>query len=67
MRPEQARDPSKVLFLDIETVPQTYDWKTLDERTAKLFSDKTRYEQERSEKSAGELYAEKGGILAEFG
>ncbi len=67
MRPEQARDLSKVLFLDIETVPQTCDWRTLDERTAKLFSDKTRFEQERNEKSAEELYAEKGGILAEFG
>lgn len=67
MRPEQARDLSKVLFLDIETVPQIYDWRKLDERTAKLFSDKTRFEQERNEKSAEDLYAEKGGILAEFG
>lgn len=67
MRPDNVRDLSKVLFLDIETVPQTYDWKALDPRTAQLFSDKTRYEQERQEKTAEQLYAERGGILAEFG
>lgn len=67
MRSDHARDLTKVLFLDIETVPQQYDWSTLDERTAKLFSDKTRFEQERNAKSAEEIYGEKGGILAEFG
>jgi hypothetical protein len=39
----------------------------LDPRTARLFSDKTRFEQERQSKSAAEVYGEKGGILAEFG
>ncbi|MEZ4739188.1 MAG: 3'-5' exonuclease [Flavobacteriales bacterium] len=67
MRPDHARDLSKILFLDIETVPQEYDWEKLDERTAKLFSDKTRFEQGRNAKSAEEIYSEKGGILAEFG
>ena len=67
MRPENARDLTKILFLDIETVPQAYQWKQLDERTAQLFSDKTRYDQERLEKTAEQLYEEKGGILAEFG
>lgn len=67
MRPENVRDLTKILFLDIETVPQTYEWKQLDERTAQLFSDKTRYDQERQEKSAEQIYGEKGGILAEFG
>ncbi len=67
MRPEHARDLTKILFLDIETVPQTYEWSGLDERTAQLFSDKTRYEQERQGKSVEEVYGEKGGILAEFG
>lgn len=67
MRPDHARDLSKILFLDIETVPQEYDWEKLDERTAKLFSDKTRFEQERNAKSAEDVYGEKGGILAEFG
>jgi DNA polymerase elongation subunit (family B) len=67
MRPDSARDLSKILFLDIETVPQQYAWSELDDRTAKLFSDKTRFEQERNACTAEELYSEKGGILAEFG
>ena len=67
MRPDSARDLTKILFLDIETVPQHYAWNELDERTAKLFSDKTRFEQERNARTAEELYSEKGGILAEFG
>ncbi|MBK6830164.1 MAG: 3'-5' exonuclease [Flavobacteriales bacterium] len=67
MRPEHVRDLTKILFLDIETVPQTFQWNQLDERTAQLFSDKTRYDQERQEKTAEQLYAERGGILAEFG
>lgn len=67
MRPEHVRDLTKILFLDIETVPQTFQWSQLDERTAQLFSDKTRYDQERQEKTAEQLYAERGGILAEFG
>jgi 3'-5' exonuclease len=67
MRPDTARDLTKILFLDIETVPQHYRWDELDERSAKLFSDKTRFEQERGSKSAEEIYGEKGGILAEFG
>lgn len=67
MRSDQVRDLSRVLFLDIETVPQTYRWEDLDERSAQLFSDKTRSDQERSGKDASELYAAKGGILAEFG
>ncbi len=67
MRSDHARDLTKVLFLDIETVPQQYDWSKLDPRTAQLFSDKTRYEQERNAKSAEDIYGEKGGILAEFG
>lgn len=67
MRPDHARDLTKILFLDIETVPQVYRWDELDERTARLFAEKTRYEQERQEKSAEQLYTDRGGILAEFG
>jgi hypothetical protein len=67
MRPDHARDLSKILFLDIETVPQHFAWDDLDERSAKLFSDKTRFEQERNSRTAEEIYGEKGGILAEFG
>lgn len=61
------RDLSKLLFLDIETVPQTYRWAEVDERDAQLFADKTRFEQQRDAKSAEQLWGEKGGILAEFG
>lgn len=63
MRP----DPSRILFLDIETVPQEYHYKDLDTTTARLFSDKTRFEQERNGKSAEEVWHDRGGILAEFG
>ena len=62
MRPDKPNDLSKVLFLDIETVPQEYVWNKLDPSTAKLFSDKTRFEQERNEKTAEEIYGEKGGF-----
>ncbi|MBK9176301.1 MAG: ribonuclease H-like domain-containing protein [Flavobacteriales bacterium] len=67
MRPDSIRDLSKLLFIDIETVPQTYRWADLDPREAKLFADKTRYEQERNARTAEQLWGEKGGILAEFG
>ncbi len=67
MRQDHIRDLGKILFLDIETVPQVPHWKDLDERSAELFAHKTRFEQERSGKSAEELYPERGGILAEFG
>lgn len=63
MRP----DLNKILFIDIETVPQVSAWNKLDERTAELFSVKTRFEQERSSKTAEEIWGERGGILAEFG
>jgi 3'-5' exonuclease len=67
MRPEQARDLSKILFLDIETVPQEWEWEKLDPITASLFNAKTRSEQERREKSVEQMYSERAGILAEFG
>ena len=56
----------KVLFLDIETVPQTYDWDKVDETTAQLFEHKTRFQQ-RDGKEVQEIYSERAGILAEFG
>ncbi len=62
-----ASDLEKILFLDIETVPQQRQWADLDPVSAQLFADKTRYEQERQQKSAEELYPERAGILAEFG
>lgn len=67
VRSEHVRDISRVLFLDIETVPQVATWSDLDERTRQLFSEKTRYEQERTQKTPEQMYSERGGILAEFG
>lgn len=56
----------KVLFLDIETVPQSYTFDELDETTAELFNQKTRFQQQDG-KSVEEIYGERGGILSEFG
>lgn len=67
MRPDTAKDPTRILFLDIETVPAVQRWDELDPTTAKLFADKTRFEQERQQRTAEELYGERAGIFAEFG
>ena len=56
----------KVLFLDIETVPQTYQFPDLDEEGKYLFESKTRFMQN-DEKSFEQLYHERAGIYAEFG
>ncbi|MEN9700421.1 MAG: hypothetical protein RLZZ301_1619 [Bacteroidota bacterium] len=56
----------KVLFLDIETVPQAYTYEQLDETAQKLFEAKNRF-QISPEKSIEQIYSERGGILAEFG
>lgn len=56
----------KVLFLDIETAPQTYKFEELDETTKKLFEGKTRF-QLKDDKTPDEVYNERAGILAEFG
>ena len=56
----------KILFLDIETVPQTYEYAKLDEKTKELFNAKNRFAQN-EEKSFEMIYNEKGGILSEFG
>ena len=66
MRPDHVRDLSKVLFLDIETVPEVYHWNKLDPIMQELWSAKTRYRQESQGKNAEELYKE-AGIFAEFG
>ena len=57
---------SKILFFDIETVPQTFDYYELDERGQGLWDRKTRFIQERENLNAEEVY-EKAGIYAEFG
>jgi DNA polymerase elongation subunit (family B) len=56
----------KILFLDIETIPQTYQYIDLDEKTKELFNAKNRFAQN-EEKSFEMLYNEKGSILSEFG
>lgn len=56
----------KVLFLDIETVPQTYLFPDLDVETKNLFEAKTRFMQN-DEKSYEQLYNDRAGIYAEFG
>ena len=56
----------KVLFLDIETVPQVGNWEDLDDSTQKLWDKKTRL-QRKDDFTAEEFYSERGGIMAEFG
>lgn len=59
-------DTSKILFLDIETVPQVYRFQELNDTSKSLWSKKTKYLQEKDQLSAEEVY-EKAGIYAEFG
>ena len=55
-----------VLFLDIETVPEVYNFADLDETKQELYDSKTTYKQQRDGLSVEEVY-ESAGILAEFG
>jgi DNA polymerase elongation subunit (family B) len=55
----------KILFLDIETVPEVYEFKNLDEKTTQLYEQKTAF-LIRDGKSSEEAY-ERAGIYAEFG
>lgn len=56
----------KILFLDIETVTQVYQFQDLDEKGQSLFEQKNRF-QVGPEKGIDQVYNERGGILAEFG
>jgi DNA polymerase elongation subunit (family B) len=56
----------KILFLDIETVPQAYQFEQLDDKSKALFEAKNRF-QISPEKSIEQIFEERGGILAEFG
>ena len=56
----------KILFLDIETVPQAYQFEQLDDKSRALFEAKNRF-QISPEKSIEQVFDERGGILAEFG
>lgn len=57
---------NKILFLDIETVPQEDSWGNLSERTQSLWEKKTQYLR-KDEISAEEFYHQRAGIMAEFG
>lgn len=56
----------KILFLDIETVPQSHNWKDLDETAKNLWEKKTHW-QRKEDVSAEDFYPERAGIMAEFG
>ncbi|WP_417427973.1 3'-5' exonuclease [Halpernia sp.] len=56
----------KVLFLDIETVPNHAIWEDVSESEQKLWDKKTKF-QRKEEFTAQEYYLERGGIMAEFG
>ena len=51
---------SKILFLDIETVPQTDDWNLLSERTQALWEKKTAYQRNNNEVSPEEFWQPMG-------
>lgn len=56
----------RVLFLDIETVPQFEHWEDMPESDQKLWDKKTLH-QRKEGVEASEFYLQKGGIMAEFG
>ena len=57
---------NKILFLDIETVPQVPNFSVLDDKTKQLYSQKTKFLQKDNTITPDELY-ERAGIYAEFG
>lgn len=56
----------RVLFLDIETVPQFADWDELSIEDQNLWDKKTKI-QRKDEISADEFYPQRAGIMTEFG
>lgn len=55
----------KILFLDIETVPEVYNFNDLDNKTAELYDKKTKFFQ-KDGLTAEDVY-DRAGIYAEFG
>ncbi len=55
----------RILFLDIETVPQASQYDALSQKEQELFEKKTRYQ--RREGTSPEDFYERAGIWAEFG
>lgn len=60
-------NPHKVLFLDIETVPQAEKWEDVDPELQTLFIQKTAYRREKENVEVKDFYESNAGILAEFG
>lgn len=56
----------RILFLDIETVPQYKNWEDIPEKEQELWTRKTNLAR-KDEISAADFYAERAGIMAEFG
>lgn len=54
-----------ILFLDIETVPETESYDALDDEKKELWSHKSKYQ--RKEEFTAEEFYERAGIWAEFG
>lgn len=59
-------DLNHLLFLDIETVPEVYNYKELDPKMKELWEHKMKWQIERDNIEAEALF-EKAGIFAEFG
>ncbi len=58
---------NKILFLDIETVPQFSHWDLVPPKMQVLWAKKTEWQREKKEISASDFYKDQAGILAEFG
>lgn len=56
----------RILFLDIETVPEFYNWEDLSPVMQELWTKKT-FKQWDEHETAEEFYQKRAGILAEFG
>ncbi len=56
-----------ILFLDIETVANVYDYNALDERLKAHWSRKASFFKKDPQQSDEEVYSERAGIYAEFG
>jgi uncharacterized protein YprB with RNaseH-like and TPR domain len=56
---------NNILFLDIETVPQKENWKSVSKVTQELYEQKTKYQ--RKEEFTAEQFYDRAGIWAEFG
>lgn len=56
----------KLLFLDIETVPEVYKFEDIDDKTRDLFESKTRFMQ-KEDTTYDMIYDQRAGIYAEFG